>query len=180
MTAQSIAAPRPPSGTRAPTPTQAKIIDTATQHPDLSCRQIGAIVNTDHAHVVRTLQQYGITKERVDAYKLHRAEILAGIQSRVLSSITDEDIKQASLMQRMASVGIAYDKERIERGLSTEIHDYRVVRENVLHLDIEIRRLESELSRLPQGDNDRDRGQESDSNNQLFQNNHNDSNVIDV
>jgi hypothetical protein len=46
-------------------------------------------------------------------------DILAGIQDRVLLSITDEDIKRASLLQRTTAVAQLYDKERLELDLST-------------------------------------------------------------
>jgi hypothetical protein len=48
--------------------------------------------------------------------------VLAGLQDRLLSSITDEDIKRASLLQRITAMGVIYDKERIELGLVTQQH----------------------------------------------------------
>ena len=98
-----------------PTAIQTKIIDTTQQHPNLSLRQIATLCDTDHAHVSRTLQRYGITKESVDGFKKSRADVLANLQDKLISSITEEDIKKASLLQRMSAAGIAYDKERIER-----------------------------------------------------------------
>jgi hypothetical protein len=53
------------------------------------------------------------------AFKIHRADLFAGQQARVLSAITDADIKKASLRDKVISAGILFDKERLERGQST-------------------------------------------------------------
>jgi hypothetical protein len=55
----------------------------------------------------------------VPAFKMHRADLFAGQQQRVLSAITDTDIKKASLRDKVISAGILFDKERLERGQST-------------------------------------------------------------
>lgn len=51
-------------------------------------------------------------------YKDKRADILAEMQRKILTTVDSKLIKQSSLMQRLSSFGILYDKERIERGLS--------------------------------------------------------------
>lgn len=68
---------------------------------------------------------YGM--ERLQAYKDNRADALAELQADVLCSITDADIKKARLAERMMVLGIAYDKERLERGYSTSIVDVRTL-----------------------------------------------------
>ena len=98
---------------------QLAILKTKQEHPDLTTRQVGALTNTDHSSVVRTLQKYGINQEQAKDYISNRAVILAGLQDRLLSSCTDADIKEASLLQRVTATGILYDKERLERGQST-------------------------------------------------------------
>ncbi len=80
--------------------------------------EIAESVNTSRQMVHQTLRRYGIEPNVTESFKKHRADILAGIQEEILRSIDLDVIKHATLMQRMASVGIAYDKERIERGLS--------------------------------------------------------------
>lgn len=64
------------------------------------------------------MQKYGLAGNTVNDYISNRAMLLAGLQERIIASITDADIKSASLMQRLSAYGIAYDKERVERGLS--------------------------------------------------------------
>lgn len=113
----------PPGGTtkttRPPTPKQQVIIKTKTEHPDLTTRQIAAIANTDHTHVIKTLERYGTDQRDVEAYKKNRPNILAGLQHRLLVSVTDEDIKKAPLGSRILAAAQLYDKERLETGQST-------------------------------------------------------------
>jgi len=80
--------------------------------------QIAEIAATSRETVSRILTQYGTDIGAVEAYQKHRADILDALCQRLSSSVTDEDIKKANLLQRLSAYGIAYDKMRIERGLS--------------------------------------------------------------
>jgi len=60
-----------------------------------------------------------IDQTKTNDYKSHRADIFAGIQHKILASVSDEDIKKASLFQKAGVVGLLYDKERLERDMST-------------------------------------------------------------
>jgi hypothetical protein len=116
--AASIAKPIT-SLTTNPTKRQKRILDTYKEHPDLTVREIGAIADVTHGYVVQTLKRYGIEKLRVDAFKQYRGDIFAGMQDRLLSSVTNEDIKKAPLGSRVLAAAQLYDKERLERDLST-------------------------------------------------------------
>lgn len=105
--------------TRKPTPKQAKIVKVKLEHPDLTTREIAAVCDTDHSHVVKTLQTFGTSPQQVKDYTTHRTAILQGLQARIIASITDADIKDSSLLQRMSAYGITYDKERLETGKTT-------------------------------------------------------------
>ena len=122
MAAQSITRKRnkqTTSTTRKPTEKQVKILDTSTEHPDLTTRQVAAICDTSHSHVIQTLQRYGIDANEVKDYTSNRDKVFSGLQHRLLQSVTDADIKEASLLQRVTAAGILYDKERLETGKST-------------------------------------------------------------
>jgi hypothetical protein len=95
------------------------IIKTATEHPDLTTREIGAIADCTHVNVIETLRRYHVNQQHLKTYKSNRADIIAGMQSRLLASVTDADIKKAPLGSRIMAAGILYDKERLERGQST-------------------------------------------------------------
>lgn len=101
------------------TPLQAQIIETHNAHPDLNQSQIATLCDVHHAHVGRTLQQFGITLKSIKAFKENRANIFAGLQHKLLSSLTLSDIKRTPVAARVVSAGILYDKERLERGQST-------------------------------------------------------------
>jgi len=105
--------------TKHPTELQQKIIEINQSHPTLNKNEIAAVAGCDHAHVVRTLQTYGIVKEEVDNYISNRAAIFAGIQHRLISSLTDADIKKTPLGSRVLAVAQLYDKERLETGKTT-------------------------------------------------------------
>jgi len=103
-----------------PTARQSAIIATASQHPYLSERKIAAITNTDPAQVHRTLKAFGIKTELTDDYVNHRAKIYQGLQAKIISSISAEDIQKAGLRDKCVAMGIIHDHERIELGQSTD------------------------------------------------------------
>ncbi len=57
--------------------------------------------------------------DELSVYKDHRADILAGIQAKLLSHLDDDRLAKASAYQLVGSMGLLYDKERLERGMST-------------------------------------------------------------
>jgi len=91
----------------------------AAANPALTHQDIADITDVDRSTVTRVLQEYNLDKDHVDSFKAHRADILAGFQAKLLKSVTDDDIKAASLLQRMSALGIAFDKEQAERGVTT-------------------------------------------------------------
>lgn len=64
----------------------------------------------------------GVTpdKAKIELYRKNRAEILVEDQMRYRSFITDEKLKSTSAAQLEVMRCMTYDKERLERGQSTE------------------------------------------------------------
>lgn len=91
------------------------ILDLHSKH--LSHSQIAKIIGCDKSNITHRLQAEGVVS--LQHYKDNRADILALLQRRIVSTITALDIKKASLLQKATVFGILYDKERLERGLST-------------------------------------------------------------
>lgn len=138
-----------PTKTRKPKSRKTEIIiKTAQEHPDLTTREIGAIAGCTHVNVIETLKRYNIDHNQTVNYKNHRADILAGLQHRFLCSVTDADIKKTPVGSRILAVSQLYDKERLERGQSTEnIHE--------IHSTIaEIKRLRENKSAVIVADDD--------------------------
>jgi DNA-binding MarR family transcriptional regulator len=123
MTAETIKPNKLPKltrPTRKPSKTQIKILETKQAHPDLTVREIAAIADCNHSNVVQCLKRYEINKQNVIHYKDNRADIIADLQHRLLVSITDDEIKKAPLGTRILGMAQLYDKERLERGMSSE------------------------------------------------------------
>ena len=98
------------------TPKQRKILQTFTENPEKTITEIAHIAKSTPSYAWEVLQQYGINKKRVDDYIQNKADVLAGLQDRIISSITDEDIKKAPFGSRVLALAQLTDKERIERG----------------------------------------------------------------
>jgi predicted NACHT family NTPase len=116
MTAESIK-PKPKRLTKTTTK-QKQILKEFTEHPQASMRQLAKYAGASVSTVHEVLQRYGITKNYVEDYKENRADIFAGLQSRLISSISEQDIQKAPMGSRVLAAAQLYDKERIERGLS--------------------------------------------------------------
>jgi hypothetical protein len=102
------------------TRTTAKILQIANDHPELNQTEIARIAEVDRTTVCKIFARYGVDNGIVEEYKAHRADILAGLQAKILATITDKDVKKSPFASRIMAVGILYDKERIERGLSDQ------------------------------------------------------------
>ena len=87
--------------------------------------EIAAAVDSARSLVYRVCERYGIDLNASNEYRKHRADVLAGLQERILQTVDKATIEKASLMQRAATLGILYDKERLERGEATQIVDAR-------------------------------------------------------
>ncbi|MDP2362363.1 MAG: hypothetical protein Q8M94_01200 [Ignavibacteria bacterium] len=78
--------------------------------------EIATETNTRKQNISAILKRYHIEKARLDGYISRRADIFAGLQERILSTIDLESIKAAALGVRVLAVCQLYDKEQIERG----------------------------------------------------------------
>ena len=101
------------------TPKQRQIINLHNQHPNASGREIARIANADPSYTIEILQRYGLIEKNTQEFKENRADIFAGVQDKLLASITEEDIKKTPLGSRILAACQIYDKERLERGQST-------------------------------------------------------------
>ena len=90
------------------------ILKTAQDHPELTMREVAAIEGCDHSNVVRTLQRYGIDRQVVHDFVESEKEIRAEYKRRLLTSITDDEIKKMSVHNRVVDYGILVDKDRDE------------------------------------------------------------------
>ena len=90
------------------------------KNKDLNNKQIAELLGCDRSNVSKRLKEYTPTLKKIGGYKKHRADIYAHMQSELLSAVTPDKIKDCSVPQLVTGMAILYDKERLERGQSTQ------------------------------------------------------------
>jgi len=96
------------------------IIALRTENPQLSISNIARILKCDKSNISRRLKDYDQHIKGLPEFKKNKADILSVIQSKIINGINESDIKKASLLQKTTAVSQLIDKERLERGQSTE------------------------------------------------------------
>ena len=84
----------------------------------LTYEEIGELAGTSKQASHQRLKPYKDAIENLPFFKDNRADIFAILQSLILSSLTEEDIKSMAPASRITAAAILYDKERLERGLN--------------------------------------------------------------
>ena len=90
----------------------------------VSFREIAKILGCNHTGIVRAFKPYKTEIGDLGDFKDNRADILAFHQARILSLVTDAEIKKTPFPGKIVSYGILDTKERLERGKSTQNIDY--------------------------------------------------------
>jgi hypothetical protein len=91
----------------------------------LTFTAIGKVLGVTKQSVSRALTNFepflnGVEPGQLTAYAEERGNFLSAIEVRLMRSLTDEGaIKKASLRDRTVSMGIVFDKRRLEAGQST-------------------------------------------------------------
>ena len=98
---------------------------------NLSHEQIAKLLKCSTTNITLRLAKYRDITDNLDRFKNHRADILAFNQQRLLNSITDAEIKKAPLGTKVLATCQLYDKERLERGQSTENVSVKGITRNI-------------------------------------------------
>ena len=93
----------------------------------LSYPEVAKLVGCSPENVCQRFKTIDYTPERLKDYKKHRADILSHLGSQLINNISHEDIQKAPLGTKVLAYCQLYDKERLERGQSTEIVDLQSV-----------------------------------------------------
>lgn len=104
-----------PTGKKAPVPLEVLIRLRTENH--LSYSQIGKVVGYSTRWVIYRLSS--IDLEATKTYVNNRTVFFQSTQQRLLTSITDADIKSAPMGSRVLAAAQLYDKERLETDQST-------------------------------------------------------------
>lgn len=132
-----------PSSTRRKKPTHQKLNPKRVAQlaaAGMSTYEIARTQGVNQSSVHRFLKTHEIEKKQVETYRLNRADLLAntgsklhGLISAVAQSLDDDvrngivaalspDVKGKLARDLSVVQGVIYDKERLERGQSTENH----------------------------------------------------------
>ena len=111
----------------------------------LSLNEIAKLIGCSKQNVHKRLEAVGYSKEDLENFKNHRADVFAFLQSRLLNSIDDETIKELNAYQRIIGIGVLYDKERLTRGQSTANVDVHELFESIEQRQARIDALREEL-----------------------------------
>ena len=113
----------------------------------LSYNRIAKIQGVTTQAVHQRLKQF-LPTEETEIYKNNRADILANTQLKIITQIDSPRLKKAGLRDLVVSAGILYDKERLERGLSSQNVSYNVITEQLKKIDEEEADLRRQLIEL--------------------------------
>lgn len=94
------------------TPKKQAIIAHKVVNPNMSERAIAKLTDSSNARVHEVLAKYNLNHSDIQDFKENQTDILRGLQSKILSCITSEDIQKASLQQKVTGYGILADKLR--------------------------------------------------------------------
>ncbi len=84
----------------------------------LSYAEIAAIQEVSPQAIHQKIKNL-LPPAELDTYKNHRADILAGIQARLLRAVDDDRLDKTPVGSLVLAACQLYDKERLERGMST-------------------------------------------------------------
>lgn len=82
--------------------------------------EIAKLLGCDRSNVTHRLSKVSDNIPAMRDYKETRADKFADLQRRILDTFTDEDLSNAKIKERSILLAILYDKERLERGASTQ------------------------------------------------------------
>ena len=86
----------------------------------MSIQQAADHLECSKQNISNRLKAIGIKPGGIKQFKENRAELLAYYQLQLLQSLTPDEIKKIPPGSRATTFGILYDKERLERGESTQ------------------------------------------------------------
>ncbi len=108
-------------------------------------KEIGNILGCTRQNIELRLRPFKAEIEALPSFKEQKADVLAVFQQKILNSLTPRDIKSMPVGSRLTGFGILYDKERLERGQSTENISYADMSAEVEGYKAELAALEAEL-----------------------------------
>ena len=91
----------------------------------LKQNQIAKLSGYSEGRISQILQEHKTNPDYI-AFKDQKADILEGLQANIIDSIEPEDIKKASLQQKIISTSVLQDKIEQIRGVATSLSDNQI------------------------------------------------------
>jgi len=117
----------------------------AYRRKGLSIEEIGKLVGCSKQNVYNRMKNMLAEIDSLDHFKDNRADTLAYLQTKLLNTLTDSEVKKISPGSRITGAAILYDKERLERGKSSVNIAYADYTKSIDEIDAEIARIEDEM-----------------------------------
>ena len=95
------------------------ILTLAKEKPTLSQRELAKELGVSRNTVAKALAKVSDYKEEIDLFRKQRGDILDEKQALILRAIDSKKVGEAKLRDLAVAAGILFDKNRLERGLST-------------------------------------------------------------
>jgi len=95
------------------------ILALAKRKPELSQRELAKETGASRNTVAKALAKVSDYKEEIELFRKQRGDILDEKQALILRAIDSKKVGEAKLRDLAVSAGILFDKNRLERGLST-------------------------------------------------------------
>ena len=86
----------------------------------MTMQSIANAMNCTYSNIQQILQRECITVDKLQDFKSQRADLFADIQRKIILSMAQDDYKKVCPRDKAWIIGVLYDKERLERGQSTE------------------------------------------------------------
>jgi len=104
-------------------------------------KQIAAAHGLTPAAVEMFCRRHGFKIRDLQAYKEHKADLLAFKQSQILDAMGQDKINQASLRDQATSFNILHNAEKLERGQATQNININAVTADLETVEAEIEKL---------------------------------------
>jgi DNA-binding transcriptional regulator YhcF (GntR family) len=95
------------------------ILTLAKEKPTLSQRELAKELGVSRNTVKKALDKVSDFKEEIELFRKQRGDILDEKQALILRAINSKKVSEAKLRDLAVAAGILFDKNRLERGLST-------------------------------------------------------------
>lgn len=91
----------------------------------LTQEQAAKLTGYSQQRISQLLQEVK-TSPDIIGFKEHKADILEGLQGKIIDYISDDDIKKASLQQKIISTSVLQDKIEQIRGVGQSLSDNQI------------------------------------------------------